>query len=343
MRKLVDTPVAEMEAPDSAAREVARSAEATPDAHAQFMTTWPSLNTLEVAPAPLDLPLPRTFTVAAWNIERCKRVEDSAELIRRSGADIVLATEMDNGMARSGQRHTTRDLASILGFGYVYGVEFVELGTGDPYETELFRDAENTKALHGNAIVSRYPLTEPKLIPLDDGGRWYVTAPKADGQRRVGGRMAIAAQVATQAGPVTVVSVHFESASDARDRDAQAKRLLASLHDAYGPGPMVLGGDLNTAALAGKTQFATLNAPNAFEPCFDTFEAHGLSWQTANTGAPTTRAAPGRAVLYPLVKLDWLLMRDLHASKPQTLAAVSDTGDYLSDHEMVLAQVAPIT
>ena len=137
--------------------------------HDALLGAWECLSSIEVQqPSPAAVPM--TFTIAAWNIERCKRVTESAKALRDSAADIVLATEMDFGMARSGQRHTTRDLAAALGLGYAFGVEFVELGIGDAYETSLFADMPNDHGLHGNAILSRYPIENAALLPLDDGG-----------------------------------------------------------------------------------------------------------------------------------------------------------------------------
>lgn len=337
MRKPITFAVPAMQPPTAEERAEAKRHGGSQSHNDQYQSSWPCLTTIEAAPPAATLPLPASLTVAAWNIERCKRVEDSAELIRASGADVVLATEMDWGMARSGQRHTTRDLAALLGFGYVFGVEFVELGTGDPYETGLFADVPNDHGLHGNAILSRYPLENPALIPIDDGGAWYVGAPKGDGQFRVGGRMAMAARL----GPLTLVAVHYESESDADGRETQTGRLLDEVRALYGDGPTVIGGDLNTRSLTdqGMDSSAILAAPEQAEPAFARFAAAGFDWKTTNTGAFTTRAAPGKTVRYPLKVLDWLFVRGAAASQPRVYPALSARGEYLSDHELITARV----
>ena len=341
MRDVLSAVVDAITPPSTEQRAGAAMAEATGTVHEALLQEWPCLQTLEHSAPPLTLPAPRDLTVAAWNIERCKRVEDSADLIRRSGADIVLATEMDLGMARSGQRHTTRDLASKLGFGYVFGTEFVELGTGDLYETSQFADVPNVHGLHGNAILSRYPLRNPAVIPLDDTGRWFTGAPKSDGQRRVGGRMAISTEVDTDFGPITLVSVHYESESNANGRLAQTRKLLAQILGIHSDRASVIGGDLNTAALAGQRPELCLSRPGDFEPCFAAFQEASFEWKTANDGAPTTRAAPGRAVSYPLKRLDWLITRGVSSASPRTIPAISAEGEYLSDHELIIARIAP--
>ena len=327
--------VTNMDYPSAALRRSATQADPTEANHTAFLEDWPCLNVVEAQPAQGSLPLPRTLTVAAWNIERCKRVEDSADLLRQVGADVVLATELDIGMARSGQRHTVRDLAAELGFAYAFGTEFVELGTGDPYETELFSEVANLHGLHGNAILSRFPLIDPRVLRLETTGAWYTSAPKADGQRRVGGRNAVLAEVSTAFGRVTFAAVHFESQSDAQGRKLQTERLLEGLSAPLS----VVGGDLNTADLTGRSSAERLLQPEQSEPCFGSFAEAGFDWRTANTGAVTTRAAPGRAVRYPLKTLDWLFVRGVAAMRPAVHAAVSDEGNYLSDHELIVTTI----
>ncbi len=53
-----------------------------------------------------------------WNAERLKFRAPSAEMIRRAKPDVVILCELDLGMARTGNRHVTADLADALGAGY---------------------------------------------------------------------------------------------------------------------------------------------------------------------------------------------------------------------------------
>lgn len=323
--------------PSQDARDKVTSGPRSEQTHMDLLANWGCLNHVEIR-QPVPRHAPDIVTVAAWNIERCKRVSEAAQLLRENQADIVLATEMDLGMARSGQKHTTRDLADALEMGYAFGVEFVELGTGDPYETRLFKDVPNNHGLHGNAILSRYAIENVALLPLDSGGRWFTDTPKNDGQFRIGGRMAIAAQV----GGVTFVAVHYESESDANGRADQTQRMLDLVDQEYGRGPCIIGGDLNTAAFALKRMsgIETMEDPFAAEPSFTAFAEAGFDWQNCNLPGFTTRAAPGRPVRYPLSKLDWLFARDVTVSAPAILPAICDRGDYLSDHELITTKVA---
>ena len=343
MRSPIRDVVPNMVPPSIELRDEALKLRGSQEAHDRFSADLPCLTTIEVADPPSLSPVSDALNISAWNIERCKRVEASADLIRKSGADIVLATEMDRGMARSGQRHTTADLARALGYGYAFGVEFVELGTGDARETAEFRGIPNDHGLHGNAILSRWPLKDVTLIPLDDGGYWYVQAPKNDGQYRIGGRMALSARIETRGGPLILVSVHLESESDAHGRATQIEKLLRSLEDLFDDANVVIGGDLNTKGFleAGMSAEQILSDPINAEPCFSVFADYGFEWRNCNTGANTTRLPPWAEEDMPLKTLDWLFVRGAEASAPVIIPALSETGAYLSDHELIMTRVAP--
>jgi endonuclease/exonuclease/phosphatase family metal-dependent hydrolase len=175
------------------------------------------------------------------------------------------------------------------------------------------------------------------VLPLEDSGKWFIGTPKNDGQFRIGGRMAMAAQI----GGVTCVSVHYESESDAEGRADQTRRLLDMIAREYGDGPCLIGGDLNTAAFSDQRMPGPeiLANPAATEPSFAAFREAGFDWQSCNAPGITSRAAPGKPVRYPLKKLDWLFVRGLTASNPAITPAICDRGDYLSDHELITARV----
>lgn len=335
MRDPITNVVDAIQPPTAEQRHEATQAGGDAGAHARYLRDWPCMNTLEYRAGPDRAE--QSMTIAAWNIERCKRVADSAAVISATGADIVLATEMDLGMARSGQHHTTRDLANALGMGFAFGVEFVELGLGDRFETETHAGQQNAAGLHGNAILSRFPLRNIAVIPVAPAGYWFAQSPKGDGQYRVGGRMAIAAQIDTPNGPLTLAAVHYESEDDAAGRAAQTSVLLSTLRARYGDGPCVIAGDLNTKdfGAACMTGAEILSDPAPTEPSFGHFANAGFNWRAANTGAPTTRAAPGRPVRYPLNRLDWIFTRGVTCASPFVHAAVSERGAYLSDHELI--------
>ncbi len=342
-RNAIARRVATLEPPTVSQRQEALSLSRSRTVHDRLLADWSCLNTIETSASTAPAAPSSGLTVTAWNMERCKRVEQSADVIAGAGADVVLATEMDRGMARSGQRDTPGDLAGCLGWGYAFGVEFVELGLGDVRETRDHAGDVNRQGLHGNAILSRYRIDDVKVLPLESSGDWFVGAPKDDGQVRVGGRMALAARLATELEPVVIVVVHYESQSDSIDRARQTQRLLECLANEFGDTRCVIGGDLNTKGFrqAGLGGPALLDRAAEHEPSFAHFAAEGFDWRQSNTGAHTTRLHPEDPPGSPLTTLDWLLVRGVRAGRPFVVPACDAGGGYLSDHEMVGVTVWP--
>lgn len=323
--------------PPAALFEEAERAELTRAEHDRLALDLPAFNALEVKAPPVALPSGPVLRIAAWNAERLKHRAPSAALVAASGADLLLLTETDCGMARSGNRHTAADLAADCGMGYAYGVEFVELGLGDDRERRWHRGESNRVGFHGNALLSRLPIEDAALIRLDDGAVWWLDAPK--GQRRLGWRMAIAARIAAASGPIIAVSVHLESKSDPADRARQVARLLAAVDRLADGLPVVIGGDLNTKALDADAAL-WWDDPAAHEPLFAAMAASGFDWRAANTREITMRTLPDGKPQPPFHRLDWLFTRGLAASHPATLAAVDEKGDAISDHDLVMVDVA---
>ena len=303
---------------------------ATKSVHDDALNRLAALNVIEHVPPTLGRGLGATLRVAAWNAERLKFHQASRALLEAVNADVVLLTEVDIGMARSGNVHTVR-AASPEGFGWAFATEYVELGLGDEREQTWHRGETNTHGLHGNAIMSRLPLSRPRVVALDEGGAWF-TADMKEGQRRIGGRMALLAQAAG----VWFASVHLESESDASLREAQIRTLLAGLGRASGDGPAVIGGDLNTKALA-PGEPVDFDGLAATEPLFAALGGAGFGWRPVNTPEATQRTRPDGTPPAPFVRLDWLAVRGLRASEPRTVFATDPVGLALSDHELVAA------
>ncbi len=331
--------------PGHAEITAALTAEPTQAEHDRIARGVTALTAIEYRP-PETVAVPRSpLRLAAWNAERLKYGEASAALLRGLDLDIILLSESDVGMARSGNRHTTAELATALGMGYAYGVEFVELGLGDDREREWHKGQRNHAGLHGNAILSRLPLYDLALIRLDAGGRWFADRVngKAGGvQRRLGGRMALAGRIATDGGDCVLVSLHLESDSDAHGRAQQMTQLLSAIHGCYGNAPMVIGGDCNTAALPEVDPARPEDARSwfhrcdAYEPMFGVMQQASFGWRSANDMAATQRMRPDGKPLPPFRRIDWLFTRNVVASAPCTVPAVDAEGAAISDHDVVV-------
>lgn len=307
----------------------------TAEAHRGLLAALPAMNTVQTGGTPSQTHLPGALTVVAWNVERCLFPEDAAQLLAPDGPQVVLLSEVDHGMARTGQRHTTEEMAAELGMTYAFGVEFHELDLGGPTERGFCTDDFNATGWHGNAILSKAPFKKLSMIRLDDHGHWFsADSGAADpDQPRVGGRMALLAVVPTADGPLCVVSTHLESNADGRHREIQFARLLDAI-DAFASGmPVLIGGDLNTGN----------HMPPDFdwrgEALFPLAETRGYDWSFTPDGM-TTR--PSLITPHPTrkMKLDWFCARGLALTDKRILPALNGRGVPLSDHEAILCETA---
>jgi endonuclease/exonuclease/phosphatase family metal-dependent hydrolase len=285
--------------------------------------------------------------VVYWNVQRFHHFDACCALIRKTAPDILLLGELDIGMARTDQRHCLRDAATTLGVNYVFGTEFLELGLGDERERLRYAASHNESGFHGNGILSRLRLESPALIRLETDGDWF---DGGHGERRVGGRCAVAASIAVGARRIVFVSAHLESHSGPALRAEQMRRLFDAV-DQVAPGqPVVIGGDLNTSTFTRTTTAQRLDVeaairedprriiePERYEPLFEIARARGYEWEAANAIGPTERVPAGETAI--LGHIDWLLVRGLRVQDPEIISAVDDRGHLISDHEMIVATI----
>lgn len=348
MIEIFQSITAALPAPGHAEITAALTAEPTQAEHDRIARGVTALTAIEYRPPETPAPPRRPLRLAAWNAERLKYGPASAALLAPLDLDIILLSETDIGMARSGNRHTTADLAAALEMGYAYAVEFVELGLGDPREQAWHKGQRNHAGLHGNAILSRLPLNDLALIRLDSGGRWFKDRDNGSHvgtQRRLGGRMALAGRVTTDDGDFVVVSLHLESESDAADRAQQMTQLLHAIQGCYGKAPMVIGGDCNTADLPAVDETRPeesrtwFHRCDSYEPLFGVMQQNSFGWRTANDMAATQRMRPDGTPVPPFRRIDWLFTRGVTASSPRTVAAVGEAGAAVSDHEVLVVDL----
>lgn len=298
----------------------------------------PALWQLEIHAPTSPAIVPERLRLAAWNIERGFHIAASRDLLDRMAADVVLLSEVDHGMSRTGNRHVIADLAQEMAAGYVYGVEFVETGRGSPREALLNPHLESTASFHGNAILSRLRLADAFLVRLDDGGVWY-HGTSGERQRRIGYRNAVVARIADAPERLWVASVHLESSSDAEDRAAQTRRLVNVLTDRVGDDAVILGGDFNTNTLRSTTgdMSELLAGIETREPLFTVLREAGYVWTGLNDTSVTQRTRPDGEPQPPFARLDWLFAKGIPGSEAATVAAVDSRGSALSDHDAVMA------
>ena len=212
-----------------------------------------------------------------------KRILEEELAVLRS-ADVIVLNEADWGLKRTNYRHVTRELAEALDMNWAYGVEFVEvdpitLGTEKflwvedederrEWVEQVQTDRTRLLALHGTAVLSRYPILEAELVPFEfQGYDWFQGEKQRlseleKGKRKLaevlfqetmnreirrGGRTTLFVTIETPdlpEGRVTVAAAHLESRTKPESRRSQMTELLDKLKDVKHP--VLLAGDLNT-------------------------------------------------------------------------------------------------
>jgi endonuclease/exonuclease/phosphatase family metal-dependent hydrolase len=340
MRPIVNQTVADLPPVSIETLDEARALAPTPKNHTRFLRDLAPFHLIEEVMPRQVAPWPARLSLASFNAERLTDVVAVRALLDFAAAHIGLLTEVDVGMARSGNLHTVRELTARSGEGFLYGVEFLELDLGDEIEMREHAGETNTRSFHGNAIVSNLRLERPHLIPLEESGLWF---PGQDGaQRRIGGRMALAARLVDAPIPLWVVVVHLESKSTPEDRQHQVQALLRGLDTFTAGEACIIGGDLNTKALpaAEDGQQNALAEAERHEPLFGDFRREGFSWLGANAAAVTQRTGPSGKPKPPFRKLDWILVRGVAPERPRIIEALDTQGRPVSDHEMLALEVS---
>lgn len=325
---MIEETVSTLAIPSEQSRNDVALIERSIAAHDAAMAGIEAMNRIELGGITAsDGPLPFPFTVAAWNLERCLFPRESAEHLRATGASLVMLSEMDYGMARTGQRHTTAEVAVALGMQYAYGVEFLELGLGSETERDFCKDDANEKGFHGNAFLSSVPLRRPLLSRLWGERLWFTDTD----QPRLGERIAVGGVVETEAGPFVAVSTHLESATTAAYRERQVKELIDRLEAAFPGLPILIGGDLNTGNHIGGDFEA--------EGLFTMSAARGFTRHGGPIDQTTTR--PSLITRWPerAMKLDWFLARGLRIGESRIIPSLDASGRPLSDHDLITCLV----
>lgn len=321
------------------------------------------------------------YRFVAWNLER--GIELHGQLVALEShpylrnTDVLLLTETDLGMARTRNRNVAREIARELGLHYAFAPCYLNLSKGAGLEYHA--EGENELGLHGNAILSRYPLRNVRAIRLKNG-----FDKMAGREKRLGSQVAVVAEVEFPNNPIVAVSSHLDANSSQRHRAGQIRDILRGLDTRL---PVVIGGDWNTTTYnSSRPLYAIpgfwlrvfmgvdnvinnhyLRPYNWFErELFRSLEQSGFDYRACNSiGERTggydaaclkTRRSLGEWVpswcfafmrwalrnhggRCPL-KIDWFATRGVHACDPVVLHEFRECDAPLSDHDPIGVDVA---
>ncbi|KXK02228.1 MAG: Endonuclease/Exonuclease/phosphatase family protein [Acidobacteria bacterium OLB17] len=182
------------------------------------------------------------ISAIAWNIERGIQLDGIIEALRAderlNDADVLLLTELDHGMARSGNRFVVEEIAASLGLEYAFAPVYIALQKGSGVESEVA--GENTRSIHGLAMLSRFPMRNVHAVALPNGKdkMWGK-------EKRLGHLRALFADIQHPLGTFRAVTVHLDAHCSRAHRRLQIKIVLDHL-DTLPKLPTLIGGDWNT-------------------------------------------------------------------------------------------------
>jgi endonuclease/exonuclease/phosphatase family metal-dependent hydrolase len=207
-----------------------------------------------------------------------EKIPGEIEILK--AADVWILNEVDWGVKRTEYRQVTRELAKALNMNWAYGVEFLEIAspqlgidTFDDGETkqeqqqlqEEFKvDKDKLRAMHGNAVLSRYPIRNARLVPFTMGYDWYKESkirPLEGAKRKAalligedlvrevrrGQRATLSVDLDVPEAPgqrVTIACTHLENRAKPKIRRQQMEELLNTVKDVSNP--VIIAGDMNT-------------------------------------------------------------------------------------------------
>jgi endonuclease/exonuclease/phosphatase family metal-dependent hydrolase len=182
---------------------------------------------------------PDRIRVVSWNIDRGLRLPEIMAFVRAQDADILVLQEVDLNARRTGYRNIAEEIAIGARMNYAFGREFQELTQG----------RRSAPAYHGQATLSRWPITNSRVIRFRRQSnfwrpRWFL--PRVEPiQERLGGRIALLSEIEICGQRLLVYNIHLESRGSDALRAAQLSETLDDAAKYLADRPVLVAGDLN--------------------------------------------------------------------------------------------------
>lgn len=268
------------------------------------MISMQEIETGNFSPPRLVLIPPDSIRVVNWNINRGLRLQRVVEFLASAKADVVLLQESDQNARRTHYLNVAKEIAQKLQMNYVFGREFQELTQG----------SRSSPAYHGQATLSRWPLSNPRVLRFQKQSNfwrphWFLPEIKPF-QERIGGRLALVCETTIAGKQLVTYNLHLESKGDDALRCSQIDETLEDARQYNLNTPVVLAGDFNLDLSRGPASAAI--AKGQFQDAF-------ANRQVATT--PHSFLEPGRSI-------DWMFIRGpIHAISGSVHSSIS-----ASDH-----------
>jgi endonuclease/exonuclease/phosphatase family metal-dependent hydrolase len=248
---------------------------------------------------------PDSVRVVSWNIDRGSKLRSVIEFLAGEKADIILLQEADLNARRTHHINVAREIAQKLAMNYVFGCEFQELTQG----------SKTSPAYHGQATLSRWPLSNSRIIRFQKQSHfwhphWFLPEIPPF-QERLGGRLALVSDANIAGKTIVTYNVHLESRGDDQLRCSQLEEVLEDSKRYTRNTAVLLAGDFNMDVSQGPAAGAITRAQ--FQDAF------------ANHHVPTTAGSfleHGRII-------DWIFTRSrVRSIEPLVHRSVSASDHY---------------
>jgi endonuclease/exonuclease/phosphatase family metal-dependent hydrolase len=266
----------------------------------------PDIVTGNFAPPRWIVSTPKSLRILDWNIERGQQLEGVTDFLAGVNADILILQEVDLNTRRTHHLNIAETIARKLEMNYVFGREFQELVQG----------TKGSPAYHGQATLSKWPISKPRLIRFSRQSHfwqphWFL--PNIEPfQERLGGRIALVAQINVAGSKFVTYNLHLESRGSNALRISQLREVLSDATCCDVECPVIIAGDLN------------MDASKA-----------GVALQLARAGfkdavaSPRTATTPAHGLFEGGRRIDWAFIRGpLRASSGQVHSNVKASDHY---------------
>jgi endonuclease/exonuclease/phosphatase family metal-dependent hydrolase len=266
----------------------------------------PDIVTGNFAPHRSIVSAPKSLRIVDWNIERGQQLQGVTDFLVGVNADILILQEVDLNARRTHRLNIAETIARKLEMNYVFGREFQELVQG----------SKNSPAYHGQATLSKWPISKPRLIRFSRQSRfwqphWFL--PNIEPfQERLGGRIALVAEIVVAGRKFATYNLHLESRGSNALRISQLGEVLSDATGYDAECPVIVAGDLNTDASKGAVALQLARA--------------GFQDAVASPRIPTT---PAHGLFEGRRRIDWAFIRGpLRASSGQVHGHVKASDHY---------------
>jgi endonuclease/exonuclease/phosphatase family metal-dependent hydrolase len=200
-------------------------------------------------------------------------VEEIARQPDLGAADILLLQEVVDGPSF----HVAAEVAKALGLNVVFQPAF----------------RLNAQFEEGIAILSRYPLGAPTVVPLPHNKLHFHT--------RI--RIVLATTAESPSGPLRIVTTHLDNRINAPEKRAQIAGIWKATDGTTGP--CIIGGDFNTGNFYWISHLLPIPGVQSLR--------HTLNAEMERQGFRTPLGSGPGTLHFMGLKLDWIYLRGLSA------------------------------